>query len=65
MSVLSSKFCKAARQVMIMTLLASSGLITAQTHPNKPITMLIPFNAGGNTDQLAKLLQLNILHTQN
>ena len=58
MSLPSSKFYKAVRQAMFVTLLATSGLLTAQTYPNKPITIVVPFNAGGDADQSARNLGL-------
>ena len=36
--------------------LASTGLATAQGYPAHPITMIVPFAAGGPTDTLARIL---------
>jgi tripartite-type tricarboxylate transporter receptor subunit TctC len=36
--------------------LASNGLAAAQTYPARPITMIVPFPAGGATDTLARFL---------
>jgi tripartite-type tricarboxylate transporter receptor subunit TctC len=36
--------------------LASAGLAAAQTYPARPMTMIVPFPAGGATDTLARFL---------
>jgi len=40
----------------LVGLLASTGMAAAQTYPNKPITMVIPFAAGGPTDVLGRVV---------
>jgi tripartite-type tricarboxylate transporter receptor subunit TctC len=35
---------------------ALSGVATAQTYPSRPITMIVPFPAGGATDVVARIL---------
>ena len=44
--------------VMVATLLAlaSTGIAAAQNYPTRPITMIVPFPAGGATDTLARFL---------
>jgi len=37
-------------------LLALSGLCSAQEYPTKNVTIIVPYPAGGPTDQLARLL---------
>lgn len=35
---------------------AASGIATAQAYPTRPITMIVPFNAGGPTDLVARVV---------
>ena len=44
--------------VMVATLLAlaSTGIAAAQDYPTRPMTMIVPFPAGGATDTLARFL---------
>lgn len=35
---------------------AASGIATAQTYPTRPVTMIVPFPAGGPTDVLGRVL---------
>ena len=46
-----------ATAVAIMLLSAAAH---AQTYPAKPITVVIPFGAGGGTDAIARILQEDI-----
>ncbi len=36
--------------------LASTGIAAAQNYPTRPVTMIVPFQAGGVTDTLARFL---------
>ena len=44
------------RCVFILTLMAFTGVVSAQAWPTKPITLLNPFPAGGGTDAFARPL---------
>ena len=55
MKVVNSKFLDIL--FFVVTCLLNIGLVHAQTaYPSKPITMLIPFAAGGSTDVVARVL---------
>jgi tripartite-type tricarboxylate transporter receptor subunit TctC len=40
----------------IAGLLATPGSVAGQAYPSRPITMLVPFPAGGPTDTLARIV---------
>src|SRR5205807_9132656 len=40
----------------IAALIAIAGTASAQTYPTKPVTMIIPFAAGGPTDVLGRIM---------
>src|SRR6478672_10296306 len=47
---------KEALAAVALATLFAAGSAVAQTYPSKPITMIVPFAAGGATDVLARFL---------
>src|SRR5205807_5368509 len=41
---------------VVLSTLAGTGIAAAQTYPSRPITMIVPFPAGGITDIVARLV---------
>jgi tripartite-type tricarboxylate transporter receptor subunit TctC len=50
-------FSPSRRSLLCTVLLATSGSAWAQGYPSKPIRMVVPYAAGGSTDQLARAIQ--------
>jgi tripartite-type tricarboxylate transporter receptor subunit TctC len=48
---------------LLMTLLAGIASVRAETYPSKPITVIVPFPAGGPTDTVARLMSEHMRHT--
>ncbi len=44
------------RRALCLSLFALSANLSAQTYPNKPVTIVVPYNAGGDADQSARNL---------
>ncbi len=42
--------------IAVFALLAGGGISRAETYPSRPVTMIVPFPAGGATDTLARFL---------
>jgi tripartite-type tricarboxylate transporter receptor subunit TctC len=47
---------KGLRSLAAIGLLTAAGLVAAQGYPNKPVTVVVPFTAGGPTDTVARSL---------
>ena len=47
---------KRALGILLAAILASAGGVAAQDYPSRPITMVIPFAAGGPTDVLGRIV---------
>ena len=43
-----------------LALIAAGAPVSAQTYPSRPITMVVPFPPGGNTDLMARALQTEL-----
>ena len=48
--------CLSLSLLAIAGLLATPGNVAGQTYPSRPITMIVPFSAGGPTDTLARIV---------
>ena len=45
---------KGLRPLAAIALLTAAGVVAAQGYPNKPVSVVVPFTAGGPTDTVAR-----------
>lgn len=45
---------KGLRPLAAIAMLTAASLVAAQGYPNKPVTIVVPFTAGGPTDTVAR-----------
>lgn len=51
-----SKIMRSSTLVVVACLLADASPAPAQDYPNKPLTMIVPFSAGGRTDVIGRIV---------
>src|ERR1700682_5554863 len=56
MSVTSLHSCLATFGIVAASLFASSGIVSGQTYPSKPVRVIVPFTPGGISDVLARVM---------
>src|SRR5262249_50667067 len=48
---------RALAAAILAALILMTGAASAQTYPSRPITMVVPFPAGGATDAISRIIQ--------
>jgi tripartite-type tricarboxylate transporter receptor subunit TctC len=51
-----NKIMRSSTLVLVACLLADASPALAQDYPNKPLTMIVPFSAGGRTDVIGRIV---------
>jgi tripartite-type tricarboxylate transporter receptor subunit TctC len=52
-----ARFAKLAGGLILTAILITGGVAAAQSYPNRPVRMIVPYPAGGSVDITARLLQ--------
>ena len=48
--------CSASLAVIVLVFSGSIDLATAQTYPSRPVTLIVPYGAGGPTDTIGRIV---------
>ena len=62
MGLRQNRFAKLG--ILALSLALLNGIAFAQTFPSKPITLVVPFSAGGPTDAIARLIAVPMAKEQ-
>src|SRR5436190_10975494 len=55
-------YARALGSLLVTACALTGGTASAQTYPNRPITLVVPFAAGGATDAIARILSDPLSH---
>ena len=56
-------YARAIAPLFAAALTLTASAVSAQTYPNRPITFVVPFAAGGATDAIAHILDDSLTQT--